>query len=154
VTPPSLSGQKRTKDDISAASSVDGTMSALIPESSHVPPVYNHGAKRACFGWKVPIALSRISSQSAELQTKMHTMVNEFFRDDNGFIYDWNQEGIDRHNNVVSKLSPSELRTYLPSSISISAERQITVQVCFGFVFSTTPATKWGNLPNTKEKLE
>ena len=78
-------------------------------------------------------------------------MVNEFFSDDDGCIYDWNQEGAD-HQSSISKLSPPELRTYLPSTITISADRLITVQIRFGF-FGTTPS-KWRNQKSTKEKLE
>ena len=147
-TPPPLSGQKRTQDDVSAASSEDGKISALISESN--VPVCD-GTKRVCFRWKLPLELSRISSQSNEIQTEIYTVLSEFFSDDDGSIYDWNQEGIDR-NNVISKLSPSELRSYLPSTITISAERQITVHVRFGF-FGTT-SSKWRNLQSTKEKLE
>ena len=144
---PTLS-KKCNKDDVSAASSADGKMSALIPES-HVPVC--DGTKRVCFRWKLPIELSRISSQSTEIQSEIYTVLNEFFSDYDGSIYDWSQEGVDR-NTVISKLSPSELRSYLPSTISISAERQITVQVRFGF-FGTTPS-KWRNLDSTKEKLD
>jgi hypothetical protein len=135
-TPNSLSGQKRTKDDASATSSTDGKMSALIPDSN--VPVCD-GTKRVIFRWKVPINLSRISSQSTELQKEIHAL-----------IYDWNEEGLDKHN-VVSKLSPSELRSYLPSTINISADSKITVQIRFGF-FGNTPAN-WRNSTSIKEKL-
>ena len=147
ATPPTLSGQKRTKDDVSATSSTDGKMSALLPDSN--VPVCD-GTKRVIFRWKVPINLSRISSQSTEIQKEIHALINEFFTDDDGFIYDWNDEGVDKHN-VVSKLSPLELRNYLPSSINISADSKITVQIRFGF-FGNTPAN-WRNSTTTKEKL-
>jgi hypothetical protein len=78
-------------------------------------------------------------------------VVNEFLSDDDGCIYDWNLEGTDRQS-PISKLSPSDLRSYLPSTITISAERQITVQIRFGF-FGMTPS-KWRSSPSTKEKLE
>ena len=147
ATPPTLSGQKRTKDDVSATSSTDGKMSALLPDSN--VPVCD-GTKRVIFRWKVPINLSRISSQSTEIQKEIHALISEFFTDDDGFIYDWNDEGVDKHN-VVSKLSPLELRNYLPSSINISADSKITVQIRFGF-FGNTPAN-WRNSTTTKEKL-
>jgi hypothetical protein len=147
ATPPTLSGQKRTKDDVSVTSSTDGKMSALIPDSN--VPVCD-GTKRVIFRWKVPINLSRISSQSTELQKEIHALINEFFTDEDGFIYDWNEEGLDKHN-VVSKLSPSELRSYLPSSINISADSKITVQIRFSF-FGKTPAN-WRNSTSIKEKL-
>ena len=146
---PTLSGQKRTKDDVSAASSADGKISALIPESD--VPVCD-GTKRVSFRWKLPIELSRISTQSTEIQKEIHTVVNEFLSDDDGCIYDWNQEGTDPRQSPISKLSPSDLRSYLPSTITISAERQITVQIRFGF-FGKTPS-KWRSSPSTKEKLE
>jgi hypothetical protein len=92
-TPPTLSGQKRTKDDVSEASSTDGKMSALIPESD--TPVCD-GTKRVCFRWKVPIELSRISTQSTEIQKEIHTVLNEFLSDEDGCVYDWNHEGTDR----------------------------------------------------------
>jgi hypothetical protein len=148
VTPPPLSGQKRTKDDVSVNSLTDGKMSALLPESN--VPVCD-GTKRVIFRWKVPLNLSRISTQSEELQKEIHALVNEFFTDDDGLIYDWNTEGTDKHN-VVSKLSPSELRSYLPSTINISADSKITVQLRFGF-FGNTPAN-WRNSASTKEKLQ
>jgi hypothetical protein len=103
VTPPTLSGQKRTQDDVSAASSTDGKVSALIPPESNTPVC--DGTKRVLFRWKLPIELSRISSQSTEIQKEIHTVVNEFLCDDDGGIYDWNQEGVDRQSSI-SKLSP------------------------------------------------
>ena len=66
-------------------------MSALLPESN--VPVCD-GTKRVIFRWKVPLNLSRISSQSTELQKEIHALVNEFFNDDDGLIYDWNTEGL------------------------------------------------------------
>ena len=73
TTPPTLSGQKRTQDEVSAASSTDGKLSALIPESNI--PVCD-GTKRVVFRWKLPIELSRISSQSTEIQNEIYTVVN------------------------------------------------------------------------------
>ena len=148
ATTPTLSGQKRTQDEVSTASSKDGKLSALIPESN--TPVCD-GTKRVVLRWKLPIELSRISTQSTEIQKEIHTVLNEFICDDDGCIYDWNQDSADRQS-PISKLSPSELRTYLPSTITISAERLIMVQIRFGF-FGTTPS-KWRNQQSTKEKLE
>ena len=51
----------------------------------------------------------------------------------------------------MSKLSPSELRSYLPSSINISADSKIAVQLRFGF-FGNSPAN-WRNSSSMKEKL-
>jgi hypothetical protein len=149
ATPPTLSGQKRThQDEVSEASSTDGKLSALIP-ASNIPVC--DGTKRVVFRWKLPTELSRISMQSTEIQKEIHTVLNEFICDEDGSIYDWNQESVDRQS-PISKLSPSELRTYLPSTITISAERLITVPIRYGF-FGTTPA-KWRNQQSTKEKLE
>ena len=148
TTPPTLSGQKRTKDDASVNSSTDGKMSAILPESNNQMCQYATEPSESFSAGKSPLTYPVSHPNPLNFKKKF---TRWSMNDEDGFIYDWNTEGTDKHN-VVSKLSPSELRNYLPSTINISADGKITVQLRFGF-FGNTPAI-WRNSPSTKEKLQ
>ncbi|KAI2508456.1 hypothetical protein MHU86_5983 [Fragilaria crotonensis] len=143
-------GQKRPayhEDDNSAGS--NAKQSVLIPNSN--VPVCD-GTHRVTLRWKTSLDITRISRQTEELKEEIYKLLDDIFDDDDGLLYKWQHAGTDIHN-LISKMTPSEVRHFISPSIGILPSlSMIVIPIRFGFS-SNTPA-KWRNLPSTQEKLE
>jgi hypothetical protein len=141
-------GQKRSanRDDNSAAS--DGKQSVLIPTLD--VPVCD-GTYRVTLRWKTSLDMTQTSRKNEELKEEIYKLLNDIFGDDDGFLYNWQHSGTDQRN-LISKMTPDEVRQYISPSIAIlPSQSMIVIPIRFGFS-SNTPS-KWRNLESTKEKL-
>lgn len=134
-------------DDNSAAS--NAKQSVLIPNLN--VPVCD-GTHRVTLRWKTSLDITRLSRQTQEMKEEIYKLLDDIFDDDDGLLYRWQHAGTDIHN-LISKMTPSEVRQFICPSIGILPSlSMIVIPIRFGFS-SNTPA-KWRNLPSTQEKLE
>jgi hypothetical protein len=149
--PPSTSRtheHSRKEDSNSSTSSTDGKMSALIP-NSNVP--INDGTIRISLRWKTnsEVVSLALSQKSNELSAEIHSLLNDIFRDEDGLLYRWTDEGTE-HCNSISKMTPEEVRSYIAPSLSVlPSQSQIIVPLRFGFTFK--PSFSWKNLSRVQE---
>ena len=151
---PSIShthANERKEDSHSFTSSTDGKMSALIP-NLNIP--INDGTIRISLRWKPPadvVALA-LSQKSSALSAEIHSLLNDIFRDEDGLLYRWTDEGTE-HCNSISKMSQEELRSYIAPSLSVlPSQSQIIVPIRFGF--TTKPSFSWKNQPRVQEAFK
>ena len=145
---PSDNSKPVESHDVSKSSSA-GAPSVLIP-NSRVP--MNDGTNRITFRWKATIDFHKVSSQSSKMNDKIYSFLNDIFFDDDGHLYQWGIEGVDKFK-LISGMSPAEVRSYIcPSSTIIPDQSLIILPIRFGFS-NPTPAA-WRNKPATKETLE
>jgi hypothetical protein len=80
--------EEKKEDSNSTALSVDGKMSALIP-NLNIP--VNDGTIRISLRWKTtPDVISfAVSQKSTQLSTAIHSLLNDLFHDDDGLLYRW-----------------------------------------------------------------
>ena len=83
ITEAISSKQPSNVSDTASASS-DGKMSALLP-ASNVPVC--DGTYRVTVRWKFSMEVNRISRQVSEMKNAIYQMLNELFKDDDGFLY-------------------------------------------------------------------
>ncbi|KAI2504474.1 hypothetical protein MHU86_9973 [Fragilaria crotonensis] len=102
---------ERKEDSNSFSSSTDGKMSALIP-NSNVP--INDGTIRISLRWKTnsEVVSLALSQKSNALSAEIHSLLNDVFRDEDGLLYRWTDEGTE-HCNSISKMTPEEVRSYI-----------------------------------------
>jgi hypothetical protein len=142
-------GQKRSTnhhDDLSMAS--DDKQSVLIP-SLNVPVC--DGTHRVTLRWKTSLDMTCISRNTQDMKDKIYNLLNDIFDDDDGLLYKWQHSGTDQFN-VISKMTPDEVRHFICPSIGIlPSQSMLVVPIRYGFS-SNTPS-KWRNLASTKENL-
>ncbi|KAI2499362.1 hypothetical protein MHU86_15144 [Fragilaria crotonensis] len=92
-------------------------MSALIP-NLNIP--INDGTIRITLRWKTTadVVSLALSQQSQKLSVAIHSLLNEIFRDEDGLLYLWKDEGTENYNSL-SKMTPEEVRSYIAPSISV-----------------------------------
>jgi hypothetical protein len=118
-------------------------MSALIP-NLNVP--VNDGTIRITLRWKTTVEVSRLSKSSSQMNASIHKLLNKIFSDDDGLLYKWNDEGLENINSI-SKMSPSEVRSFISPSITIIPNQSmVIVPICFGFTSKTS--INWRNHAN------
>ncbi|KAI2490879.1 hypothetical protein MHU86_23702 [Fragilaria crotonensis] len=131
----------------SLASSFDAKQSALVPNSS-IP--LNDGTHRVTFRIKMDLDVRQLDKKSAELSQSIYDFLVKIFQDDDGMLYNWHSDGLENPK-VISQLSPSEVRAYLPSITMSPTQALIIIPVRFGFNY--TNSTIWRNRTNTKNNL-
>jgi hypothetical protein len=139
---------ERKEDSNSFSSSTEGKMSALIP-NSNVP--INDGTIRISLRWKTnsEVVSLALSQKSNALSAEIHSLLNDVFRDEDGLLYRWTDEGTE-HCNSISKMTPEEVRSYIAPSLSVlPSQSQIIVPLRFGF--TDKPSFSWRNLPRVQE---
>jgi hypothetical protein len=136
-------------DNRSQASSDAGKISALIPNSK-VP--INDGTVRITIRWKTTIEVARLSQTSTHMTASIYSLLNDMFDDDDGFLYKWNDEGLETFNSI-SKMTPTEVRSFIcPSLTLIPSKSMIIIPIRFGF-HGKSPVT-WRNQNSTKLKMQ
>ncbi|KAI2501622.1 hypothetical protein MHU86_12820 [Fragilaria crotonensis] len=142
--------EDKNKESNSTTSSADGKMSALIP-NSNIP--INDGTLRISLRWKTTadVVSLAISQQSQKLSDTIHLLLNDIFRDEDGLLYLWKDEGTENHN-VLSRMTPEEVRSYIAPSISVlPSKSQIIIALRFGF--NDKPPFAWKNQSRVQEAL-
>ncbi|KAI2501871.1 hypothetical protein MHU86_12563 [Fragilaria crotonensis] len=139
---------KQTAEDNSTASS-DGKISAIIP-NTNVP--VNDGTYRITIGWKTKIDPTNNSRQAASLSKSIYDFLNDLFSDDDGLLYHWGTEGLERYN-LISNMTPQEVRSFISPSVTLMpSQSMMIIPIRFGFT-SNTPST-WRNQDTTKAVLD
>ena len=131
----------------SMASSHDAKQSALIPNLS-IP--LNDGTHRVTFRIQMTIDTRNVEKQSDALNQSIYDFLVKVFLDSDGMLYNWHSEGLENPR-VVSQMSPSEVRTYLPS-VTVSPTQSLVV-IATRFGFNSKNPTPWRNNPNTTNNL-
>jgi hypothetical protein len=134
------------RDDESDVS--DSKMSALLP-NLHVPVC--DGTYRVTLRWKVPIEVHNISRQQKEMQKAIYDTLHKLFQDDDGFLYEWSNPGVDRFN-LISKMSPTEVSQFTCSHTYIPSQSLVVIPI--RYAFSAHTPGKWRNSERTKELLD
>ena len=116
-------------DNVSKASTT-GKQSVLIP-TLNVP--MNDGTNRITIRWKAIIDASKVSSQSSKMNLEVYNLLNELFSDDDGHLYQWGTNGIDKFNQI-SNMTPAQVRSFICPSIQIIPDRSLVIiPLRFGF---------------------
>ena len=144
----SSGGEPPTQIDEESNSSV-GKMSTIIPNLN--VPVCD-GTHRVTIRWKMPVEISRISRQAAELKEAIYKLLHELFRDEDGHLYNWTDDGKESYN-AISKMTSSEVRQFICPSLTISPSQSMAI-IPLRFGFSDTTPSKWRNSEATKSTLE
>ena len=144
-TPGGSTNRTQARDDESDVS--DSKMSALLP-NLHVPVC--DGTYRVTLRWKVPIAVHNISRQQKEMQNAIYDTLHKLFQDDDGFLYEWSNPGVDRYN-LISKMSPTEVSQFTCSHTYIPSQSLVVIPL--RYAFSAHTPGKWRNSERTKELL-
>ncbi|KAI2500823.1 hypothetical protein MHU86_13680 [Fragilaria crotonensis] len=138
-----------TNNDGLSTESQDGKVSAIIP-NLNVP--VNDGTYRITIRWKTKIDPNSTSRQSSSLSTSIYSLLNELFSDDDGLLYHWGTEGLEKYNSI-SHMTPQEVRSFICPSITLMpSQSMMIIPLRFGFT-SKTPSA-WRNLETTKATLE
>jgi hypothetical protein len=142
-------GQKRSVDHDEQSAASNGKQSVLIPDLN--VPVCD-GTYRITLRWKTSLDLTKISTQSKEMKEGIYNLLKELFADEDGMLYKWQQPGTDQYN-VLSKMSPDDVRQFICPSIGIvPSQSMLVIPIRYGFT-NNTPS-KWRNLASTKTILE
>ncbi|KAI2501731.1 hypothetical protein MHU86_12737 [Fragilaria crotonensis] len=135
-------------DGLSTGSS-DGKVSAIIP-NTNVP--VNDGTYRVTIRWSTRIDTSSTSRQTEALTNSIYSLLNDLFSDDDGLLYHWGTEGLEKYNSI-SKMTPQEVRSFISPSITLMpTQSMVIIPIRFGFN-SKTPSA-WRNLETTKATLD
>ena len=144
----SSGGERPTQSDDTSNASV-GKMSAIIPNLN--VPVCD-GTHRVTIRWKMPIEISRVSRQASEMKEAIYKLLTELFRDEDGHLYNWTDDGKETYN-VISKMTSSEVRQFICPSLTISPSQSMAI-IPLRFGFSDSTPSKWRNSEATKSILE
>ena len=138
------SKQSSTPTDAASETS-DGKQSVLMP-SSTIP--VSDGTHRVTIRWKLPSEVSRISRQTAEVKDAIYSMLKELFRDDDGYLYQWTEDGTNNHK-VISAMNSSEVRQFICPSLTIIPSQSLAIiPLCYGF--SGENPSNWRNSAETR----
>jgi hypothetical protein len=138
--------QPTARDDASEASG-DSKRSALMP-SLNVPVC--DGTYRVTIRWKVPMEVKTISRQQKEMNQAIYEMLNKLFQDEDGFLYEWNNTGVDRYN-VISKMTATEVSQFLCSQTYVPSQSLVIIPLRYAFAASTPG--QWRNLERTTSAM-
>ena len=142
-------GQKRSVDHDEQSAASMGKQSVLIPDLN--VPVCD-GTYRITLRWKTSLDLNQISNQSQAMKEGIYNLLTELFTDEDGMLYKWQQPGTDQYN-VLSKMSPDDVRQFICPSIGIiPSQSMLVIPIRYGFT-NKTPS-KWRNLESTKKVLD
>ena len=147
--PSSCGGDRPMQTDESSQPSAVTKMSDLIPNLN--VPVCD-GTHRVTIRWKMPIEISRISRQASDMKEAIYKLLKELFRDEDGHLYNWTDEGEATYN-VISKMTSSEVRQFLCPSLTISPSQSMAI-IPLRFGFTEQTPSKWRNSEATKSILE
>jgi hypothetical protein len=100
----------------------------------------------------MPIEISRISRQAYEMKEAIYKLLKELFRDEDGHLYYWTDEGKEMYN-VISKMTSSEVRQFICPSLTISPSQSMAI-IPLRFGFSDSTPSTWRNSEETKSILE
>ena len=138
--------QSNVSDTVSASS--DGKMSALLP-SSNVPVC--DGTYRVTVRWKFSMDVNRISRQASEMKDAIYNMLNELFSDDDGYLYNWSDDGTDNFK-AISKMTPTEVRNFICPSLTIIPSQSLAI-IPLRYGFSGKTPGNWRNSAATQATL-
>ena len=125
-------------------------MSALIP-NLNIP--INDGTIRISLRWKTTadVVSLALSQRSKKLSVAIHSLLNDIFRDEDGLLYLWKDEGTENCNSL-SKMTPEEVRSYIAPSLSVHpSQSQIIIALRFGF--TDKPSFNWKNQSRVQEAI-
>ena len=142
-----ISKQRSNFNDVASESS-GGKMSALIP-SLNVPVC--DGTYRITVRWKLPLEVTRISRQVAEMKDPIYNMLNELFRDDDGYLYKWSDTGTENFK-AISQMSPTDVRQYICPSVTIIPSQSLAI-IPLRYGFSGRTPSNWRNSAATQATL-
>ena len=100
----------------------------------------------------MPIEISHISRQASEMKEAIYKLLKERFRDKDGHLYNWTDDGKEAYN-VISKMTSSEVCQFICPSLTISPSQSMAI-IPLQFGFSDTTPSKWRNSEATKSLLE
>ncbi len=132
----------------SFASSKDGKQSALVP-NNNIP--LNDGTHRVTFRMKMSFDTKHIDKQSADTTQTIYNFLKTILPEDDGMLYNWHSEGLENPK-AISKLTPSEVRSFLPSLIMSPTQSLMVIPIRFGFNYKNP--TIWRNRTDTKNLLD
>ena len=126
----------------------DGKQSVLMA-SSNIPVC--DGTHRVTIRWKLPLEVNRISRQAAEMKEAISSMLKELFRDDDGYLYQWTDDGTNKFM-VISKMTSTEIRQFICPSLTIIPSQSLAI-IPLRFGFSGKNPSNWRNSENTRATL-
>ena len=143
--------QKQTSSNdtmISETSSI-GKQSAL---QKYLTVPTNDGTYRLTFRWTPRGAFANYNDNSTKWLTEVHSIMTELFSDSDGSFFRWESTDLTA-SNVMSELSPGELREFLSPNITFLPT---TSQVIFGarVCFASKFPGQWKNKERTKQVLK
>ena len=141
-TPGASVHRPAARDDASEASG-DSKKSILMP-TLNVPVC--DGTYRVTLRWKVPMEVKTISRQQKEMNQAIYEMLKKLFQDNDGFLYEWNNSGVDRYN-VISKMTATEVSQFLCSQTYVPSQSLVIIPLRYAFAASTPG--QWRNSERT-----
>ena len=126
-------------------------MSALIP-NLNIP--INDGTIRISLRWKTnaEVVSLALSQKSNSLSAEIYSLLNDIFRDEDGLLYKWTDDGTE-YCNSISKMTPEEVRSYIAPSLSVlPSQSQIVVPLRFGF--TAKQSFSWKNQSRVQEAFK
>ena len=136
-TPGASVNRPTARDDASEASG-DNKRSALMP-SLNVPVC--DGTYRVTLRWKVPMEGKTISRQQSEMNQAIYEMLKKLFQDEDGFLYEWNNAGVDRYN-VISKMTAMEVSQFLCSQTYVPLQSLVIIPL-LRYAFAASTPGQW-----------
>lgn len=137
-----------TTDNISQTSSDDAKQSALIP---NLKVSMNDGTHRVTFRMKQKIDVNNIEKATTEIHHTIQELLAAVFSEDDGYMYRWSRDEL-TDPKVVSDMSLSQLRSYMPKINIMPTQAMVIFSVRFGF--TDLNPTNWRNKILTKEILQ
>jgi hypothetical protein len=113
----------------------------------------NDGTIRISLRWKTTadVVSLALSQQSQKLSVAIHSLLIDIFRDKDGLLYLWKDEGTENCNSL-SKMTPEEVRSYIAPSLSVlPSQSQIIIALRFGF--TDKPSFYWKNQSRVQEAI-